>query len=369
MSQFYLSVPIQARGANLMSNSYLVGLPGLTGIMGFTTAMEMSLSKAGVDLLVHEWAMSLSKVDMYQGEVTPAGYMNAQRSRAMPPSAEFRRRGDLEGILYLLIESDHEKAAVIQAIINWLPGARFCSGTITPVPAYRLLHGESRADLRKMILKGSRSVPHFFIEDQTHTLTDNRIANLVKRTMRPKSAFYEKEPDITEIISIVVEKRVGKGDSEKPFASILTSILKHHYRLSADTTVTLEDVLDELAVSDKELIAEMWSDWEGIIRDAITAFENTRESDPYEGYMVPTHMGYVGLEAPTVRNGVRVLSNGEEPLSCLVEPQIGIARMRSHYSVCLQLSEPEDELCIFFAPETRGTPTNPEYIVTAYQGD
>lgn len=405
MSNYYISMPMNVFGVNLMSNAYVVGLPSLTGINGFVTSLHMDATKSGVDFELNGWAVGFHEVTPYESKpglsvYTPSLAGDARSNKGA--SDEFKPRGFASLVLYLDISTDDDISSITSFLNKRLPAKHFCSGNISIPKGSSASYCERESDkFVKLIAKAGKGRPQFFIEDHTEELTGDRLKNLVRQVMRPKPALHEgNKNDIAEVRKRVALLASSSVENKKALEALVIAMLENVKELSEsfgnddihslwdlDNWMSLAypkagkpcnlgkslkkalskiDVKPKSSGQDIEQARIVWEQMKPHANKALALFQNDGSDTPYTGYMVPVQVGFVAISRPEQKPNVRLLSNGEEPEHCYVEPQIGLARMRSHYSVLSALKNDEFPRIFWGSEIDRTNPDHPGFYITGY---
>jgi len=404
MSDYLIAVPMRVYGVNLMSNTYVVGLPSLAGIQGFVTSLEIDSLQKGHDVSIVAWAAGFLDVTAHKSKPSLSVYTAknkpSETDNTINASDEFKLRGNIDLILYLNVETDEDIGPYVSFLERRLEAKRLCSGSIFLSKNSPLRHDKSsHRGLSRLICRAGKGRPQFFVEDQTHTLEEPRLESLLNKIIRPKSVLYEESPDKVREIQKSVIDQVINGSEHETIAKTLLSILLSHEKemisaFGGDDVTTLwclkswtsiafssegkgtplaKDLKKGLGKVDvkagePDQLEQADVIWQAILplaELALSRYRNTHRDDVYEGYMVPVQIGFAAITKPENKEGLRLLSDGSAPKHCFVEPQIGMARMRAHYSVLSALLNEDEDITVYWSSHVcRDNPDRPEFYVS-----
>lgn len=127
MNQVIL-IDLKVLDLNASSNSFVVGLPPLTGVDGFVHNLER---ESGARII--GWSMGVSAFDLKDGYAKVVNYEISHKNKhAGTPYIRDRRTADLSGCLMLMIDPECPGREICEFLEDALWSYRFCGGTVQP---------------------------------------------------------------------------------------------------------------------------------------------------------------------------------------------------------------------------------------------
>lgn len=385
MPASYIAIPFKSSSVNLLSNAYVEGIPSMIGVNGLMRRIEF-LCEGVHSLIIDHWMVSYSSVLPADGKPMMTNYMKSQRPETEVASDRYVNRGEVEGVFYVYAASqDLSSGEMADIIIEKMKRCRFCGGTFYDMSATHV--AESVDDLPNLILKLTKNKTHFFVEDCTDSLPkENRLEYLLEKIKRPRNRFY-RDQNIRSIIEYLIkdEKIAKKPAKEVRAMALITELLNinndenditpnqiiQHYNGHELTSLKKSNLLKSIKcfkgisrnnIKDEALFIASLTDALEYVNRAQKILKGIDKDREYTGYYVPSHIGYVAIEALTYREGTRRFEEGDS-LHAMAEPQIGLVRMRSHYAVVSVLREMNGDVNIGWSFENNQSYENYECYV------
>lgn len=349
-----MAIPFRAFDVNLMSCAYVDGLPSMAGINGLVYALTLKLNARYPDTDIPNWMISYCDVTPDEGKKRLAVCTTAQGHKSVNASDQVSSRGRVTGTLYLDVECvETSDGHAMEAIMAALPRMRFCGGQFETLG--EAISCETVLGLPDMIVKASQGKVHFFVENKTDQLNPrDRLGSLIKLIQRPRRGWYDRDglDDILANIRSIIQDDCRCTDE---VMALLTWAAEHEEEIKARWDIGLMSEMPDIEHSLlKEIVPEGDKNqtiFENIIKSskssgnkiyleyinselryALELYDNDLKDVEYPGYLVPIHIGYSALEPMQEKPGTRLVNNAPAE-HAMAEPIVGMARLRTHYSL------------------------------------
>lgn len=357
-----ISIPFKATRTSLMTNAYIDGLPSMWGIHGLVHKLELDMEQYFEDICFPKFSISYESIDKYDSNGSLSLYLNNDKSKraarakdGLFPSSQYRSLGEVCGCIHIYIYSDGASLGDIASRLKkHLQMSRFCSGHFDWIGSP--LVSEDYEAFAKNIIKLSRGRVSFFVEDKFDLIDGKGYKELLELTSKPDhSGEYSMARAIWRLsdgLYIPSDKKI-KNDI---LLNVITNIEEFEAKSGSKDIENLIFCLlsDELEGSQEQTCANFRNLKKNIalikpnlnntsipivarriakaIQQAVYRYFKEEETEEYRGYLVSIDAGYKALESFEIRDGTRLV-NGQSVPHAMAEPLIGLARMRSHYSV------------------------------------